>query len=277
MRRLALLSLAGVLALALVTLVSAVGIGSSRAQLGAMQNCPQSGKWAITVWSGEDRTDTAEALATCGSGVVDAAYWIDPQTQVWLRWFKERPDLSNLTTLDAMQGIIATSKFSQTQVNVIQPSALFVIQETEGHCWVGALTTMRPDAWRCMEGNLIRDPCFSESDMDAFVICPTGHPQDMTGVKMNLTEPLPLSYGHDQEDRSYAWVLELADGATCGFITGATGVIDGERVNYMCSDGWWIVGFPEIDAVWTVRKVLMSASFDQPIADAEVAVVTAWR
>lgn len=181
--------------MSLLVLPWALGQNSSRAQNDTMHNCPQSGKWAITVWSGEDGADTTEALATCGSGVVDAAYWIDPQTQVWLRWFKERPELSNLTTLDAMQGIIATSEFSQTQVNVIQPSALSVVQEIEGHCWVGALTTMRPDAWRCMEGNLIHDPCFSENDTDAFVICPTGHPQDMTGMKMNLTAALPHHMG----------------------------------------------------------------------------------
>jgi hypothetical protein len=45
-------------------------------------------------------------LATCGAGAVDAAYSLDPQTGGWLGWFAGRPDISNLTALAQMQGII---------------------------------------------------------------------------------------------------------------------------------------------------------------------------
>lgn len=164
-----------------------------------------------------------------------------------------------------------------TEVIAVQPSALSVVQEIEGHCWTGSLMTVRPDAWRCMEGDLIHDPCFSESDTDASVICPLRPPGHMTGAKMNLTEPLPVSYGHQDEDPSSVWFLELADGTTCILTTGATAVIGGERVNYTCSDGWWVVGLPEVDTVWTVHRVLMSPDSDQPTAEAEAAVATAWR
>jgi hypothetical protein len=98
-----------ILAMGLVAFAWALAAGSSEAQQDAMQNCPQVGKWAISVWSGDDGTDTGQALATCGAeaGAVDFAYYIDPDTQGWLRYVVGRTDISNLSTLDDMQGVIA--------------------------------------------------------------------------------------------------------------------------------------------------------------------------
>jgi len=74
---------------------------------GSMQTCPQAGKWAISVWSGQDGVGADQALATCGAGAVSAAYYLDSQTGRWLRWFRGRADISNLATLNNLQGIIA--------------------------------------------------------------------------------------------------------------------------------------------------------------------------
>jgi hypothetical protein len=114
MRKLALLSLTGMLALGLVTVVCAIGIGSSQAQQGAMQNCPQAGKWAISVWSGDDGADAEQAFATCDDAEVAVAYSIDPETQAWSRWFSDRPDISTLTLLNDMQGVLALGAFEPT-------------------------------------------------------------------------------------------------------------------------------------------------------------------
>jgi hypothetical protein len=102
-----LLLLAGGLVVGLLTLAWAIGPGSSEAQQDAMHNCPQAGKWAISVWNGDNGTDTGEALATCGTGAVAVAYSIDPDTQGWSRWFAGRPEVTTLLTLDDMQGVIA--------------------------------------------------------------------------------------------------------------------------------------------------------------------------
>jgi len=85
----------------------AIGAGSSEAQQDGMQNCPQAGKWAISVWDGADGTETGEALATCEVVPVIAAYHLDPGTNGWLGYFAGRPEVSKLLTLDNMQGIIA--------------------------------------------------------------------------------------------------------------------------------------------------------------------------
>jgi len=83
-----------------------------------MQNCPRASKWAISVWSGDDGTDAGQALATCGEGAVNVAYYIDPETQGWLRWFAGQPELSNLDTLNDMQGVIALAEAPQYEVTV---------------------------------------------------------------------------------------------------------------------------------------------------------------
>jgi hypothetical protein len=88
-------------------LARVAGPGWPQAHDGTMHNCPPAGKWAISVWNGADGTDTGQALATCGEGKVDFAYYVDPQTQTWERWFPGQPEINSLTTLDHMQGIIA--------------------------------------------------------------------------------------------------------------------------------------------------------------------------
>jgi len=99
--------LGGTIVLAVLTLVWAIGAGSSEAQQDGMHNCPQAGKWAISVWDGQDGSETGEALATCGEGAVDFAYYLDPETNGWLGYFEGHADISQLLTLDGKQGIIA--------------------------------------------------------------------------------------------------------------------------------------------------------------------------
>ena len=120
-RKLALLSPAGMIALGLLALVWAMGTGSSQAQQGTMHNCPQPGGWAISVWEGEE-TETAEALDTCGAGAVDAAYYIHPFTQTWRIFFKGRPAISNLDTLDDLQAVVTLGSPTASPVPTAQPT-----------------------------------------------------------------------------------------------------------------------------------------------------------
>jgi hypothetical protein len=58
------------------------------------------------VWDGADGTDTGQAVATCGQDTVVAAYDLNPQTQMWSRWFAGRPEVSDLVTVNNPQGIL---------------------------------------------------------------------------------------------------------------------------------------------------------------------------
>jgi hypothetical protein len=76
------------------------------AAAGEMCSCPQAGKWSMAVWEGAPFTDASQALGMCGEGAIDAAYALDSSGQ-WLRWFRDRPEISNLSQLSATQGLIA--------------------------------------------------------------------------------------------------------------------------------------------------------------------------
>ena len=120
----AVLFLAGsVLALSLAALAGTLSGSSSEAQQGGMWNCPQAGRWAIAVWSGDSGAAIDEALATCGEEAVGAAYYLDPQTGNWLRWFSGRPEISNLATLNNLQGIIALGSPSASPAATPAPPA----------------------------------------------------------------------------------------------------------------------------------------------------------
>lgn len=74
---------------------------------GSLVGCPAAGKWSLAAWSGASGTPTGEALATCTLAPVEAAYWLDPDTQAWLRYFPAHPELSSLATLNNLQAILA--------------------------------------------------------------------------------------------------------------------------------------------------------------------------
>jgi len=80
---------------------------------GALHNCPQQGHWSIATWSGPDNTPATKVLATCGRHTVTTAYYLDPVTGFWSRWFADKPDVSNIQPLDDMQGILTLGAATQ--------------------------------------------------------------------------------------------------------------------------------------------------------------------
>ena len=159
-------------------------------------------------------------------------------------------------------------------VNFVPPST--VTQQVSGSCFVSSLAATRADAFRCIAGNLIYDPCFTIPGNTSAVIC-VRNPLDASSfVQMDLTKPLPAPEPVPAQQRP--WFLQLADGTVCNFFTGATGGINGERLNYGCSDGWDVVGLPHQDRIWTVDEVLLPRfSLSPVLSSAKVQVQTAWQ
>jgi hypothetical protein len=96
---------AAVLVLGLVGFVWTLRADTSAAEQGVLHNCPQPNKWAISVWEG-DEVEVEEALDTCGAGAIDAAYYIDSFSQAWHVFFRGRPDVSNLDTIENLQAVV---------------------------------------------------------------------------------------------------------------------------------------------------------------------------
>jgi len=130
----------------------------SGAEPGTMQNCPLAGKWSIAVWDGDDGTAAADALATCGAGAVDAAYALDPQTQMWSRWFAGKPEASNMPPLSDGQGVLAlgsSTGAAATPTPSATPSATSSATATPG-----ATATPTPGTTPSPDAEELSQQCF---------------------------------------------------------------------------------------------------------------------
>lgn len=132
-----------------------------------------------------------------------------------------------------------------------------------GYCFSGSSTAARGDAWRCITGNELDDPCFSTSIGAPSVICPAA-PWQNTGVEIRLTKPLPSRYANHEVPslHSQPWALELYDGQRCLLASGASTTVEGRRLNYFCPInshlGLW--GFPSRSTEpWTILAAPFTA------------------
>lgn len=149
-----------------------------------------------------------------------------------------------------------------------------------GSCWTSSLAVWRADAWRCTAGDEIYDPCFSA---DEGVVCGADPTNPADSFLLTLTEPLPAAET-PQDAAGHAWLVELADGTVCGFATGATGGVAGERFNYLCPSpdaGRLVViaGDLQPGAVWLAHRLVVSGSMPDltVLESAMMPVRTVWR
>jgi hypothetical protein len=144
-----------------------------------------------------------------------------------------------------------------------------------GSCWEGAITTPRRDAWRCISGNYIYDPCFSSLRTPRIALCVT-EPWRDRGVRLQLTRSLPSSLANrgPLSIRSRPWALELQDGTRCIFDSGASRVLQRLRANYFCRRGGAeLFGLPDRRSEpWTIASAGARATHLGP----RLAIVRAW-
>jgi hypothetical protein len=160
-----------------------------------------------------------------------------------------------------------------TQVIVFHPEGV-PTQERTGSCWSTSEVLNRVDAWRCISDNSIYDPCFSIPGNNQAVRCDTSPLSDSKGFILNLTESKPAR-GTVSPIKS-AWAFELTDGTKCIFVGGATGVFEGKRINYSCSDGWSVLGELQEGQVWTARKVRLASDLSSIEESVQVFIKIVW-
>lgn len=161
---------------------------------------------------------------------------------------------------------------------------LAVSKRVTGACWTNSLKTDRPDAWRCSENqkeamtiqgrtyqvNMIYDPCFSGSPSSDIVAC--ANSAFSHSVVLMTLHKSPEEEANSQQGsaagrsllrpaakintKNPPWALRLANGASCEFVSGATGTTAGMRLNYGCKPKGWVVGTPDhSNATWKVYYV----------------------
>lgn len=131
---------------------------------------------------------------------------------------------------------------------------LHVGRPVAGRCWTASLATTRNDAWRCMDDatSEVRDPCFRV--VRQTVVCPV-NPFSSSAVLMHVSTPIDTR-PPERTDRYHAWALRLANGSRCAFVSGATAMIAGMRLNYACTNGTALLGEPDRSSEpWTIDAV----------------------
>lgn len=121
---------------------------------------------------------------------------------------------------------------------------LTITHTAAGECFTGSFVIPAPEGWRCSRGNEILDPCFTPTPGGhTEVICPASPwahtaqrlaPVHFTGKGNNGESREPL---HDP-----AWAIELANGAHCLILQGATSVQGNLPYSYQCNDGLALYG-----------------------------------
>ena len=104
-----------------------------------------------------------------------------------------------------------------------------------GSCWTRSIAApSRADAWRCMLGNEIYDPCFSPK-IGGLVVCDVNPVTGGRGFAVRLTKPLPTGEPLFTARLALPWVVQLADGEVCIPLTGTHELIGKESIGYECS------------------------------------------
>ena len=127
----------------------------------------------------------------------------------------------------------------------------------DGRCFTtSSLVPRRQGVYRCITGDLLRDPCYLEPSADPAggspaVICASA-PWRPGVVRIVLGGALPGDAPGRFGPRP--WALELAGGARCLFGTGASNVVGGYRLNYVCSHRLFLFGSPRrSNPTWRIR------------------------
>ncbi len=175
--------------------------------------------------------------------------------------------LQVLATLTFLAPTQSAADVTETQVIVYAPGPP-TGDPQEGSCWTSSLAVWREDAWRCMVGNDIYDPCFSSGDS---VTCGASPVPPTDGFPLTLTEPLPAPQV-PPDAASHAWMVELPDG------------VGDERINYFCpssdpAQSVVILGDPVPGTVWTAHWAVLTGSMPDltVVESADVPLVTVWQ
>jgi hypothetical protein len=135
-------------------------------------------------------------------------------------------------------------------VNGLAPG-IQVASTVKGSCWISSGVSDRPDAYRCLTGNNLLDPCFASQYVSSpgQVACADPSPESVTVI--NLTKPLPPAALPGQQPNP--WLLDLANGQQCYGFIGSANEVGGMPVRFACSPRANLFGNPQdSNGTWTI-------------------------
>ena len=155
----------------------------------------------------------------------------------------------------------------------------------EGKCWTSSIAISRPDAYRCMIGNEIVDPCFASADK-RYAVCNPNPAKGDPGFSLKLTEPLPKPDVLAQSTaKDSGWLVELGDGTICRPSTGASFQVEGKTASYYCEghekgkETVLLDGLNAKKSLWTAEKatIMYDRAGPKLIKSDVVPVKTVWQ
>jgi len=156
----------------------------------------------------------------------------------------------------------ADSSKKITKTKIIKFIPPIPSEKREGSCWTNSNVIRRSDAWRCMIGNEIFDPCYTAQDKTTIVCDAKPDIKKSSGFVLKPTKPLPTPDVPNGPSAS-ASMVELEDGTICDAISGASGATDSvrrERISYSCrmsSKNMVIFGDLVPGKVWIAEKGIL--------------------
>ncbi len=123
-----------------------------------------------------------------------------------------------------------------TNVIAFAIPATLPAQTKPGYCWVNSIAApYRQDAWRCMVGNEISDPCFVAASGDSAFCQADPTASGSAFLITPFTKPLPQPSLPTETKDNWAWYLQLQDGTFCSPYTGTLPLINGQPAYYNCA------------------------------------------
>jgi hypothetical protein len=144
-----------------------------------------------------------------------------------------------------------------------------------GTCSTGSFVVSSPAVFRCFAGDVIYDPCYFDAGASnpqrAVALC-VAAPWATSAVRLRLASAPDPALG--APPAAPPWALRLASGRRCVFASGATAVIDGRRLNYVCDGRRLLFGIPDASApAWRIRQARTAAGGGMR----KVTIAAAWR
>src|SRR6185369_3010041 len=101
-------------------------------------------------------------------------------------------------------------------------SGLDVAKLSPADCWEQSLSSNRPDSYRCIVGEGIKDPCFTSEFQGSILTCPIDPYGHTEYFSVNISKlPVPPDVSSVKEDIP-PWFIKLSDNTECQYDTGAT-------------------------------------------------------
>jgi hypothetical protein len=136
----------------------------------------------------------------------------------------------------------------------------------------------RSDAWQCVAGKRVLDPCFIKPYLKAkTAICPVS-PWQSQAIKIKLIAPFPTVRTNEQENLDMSeddpWAITLTDGTNCLIIPAAKNfLIHGQNVKYSCDNHGFLLGhIQRCNLIW---KMLFIPTREGNVLNT-VEIKTAW-